>query len=104
MKPFHWSPIEMRRWANTLGMTLFIVAMVNFTVFWIAGVILGGDAIAGKIDNGRCYLSSHGKYTEVSHGVWVYSKFHTISVWITHPLGILGGAGLVVYAQRGRAA
>ena len=94
----------MRRWANTLGMTLFIVAMVNFTVFWIAGVLLGGDAIGSKIHNGRYYLSSHGKYTEVSHGVWVYSKIHAISVWITHPLGILGGVGLTEYARRGRAA
>ena len=94
----------MRRWANTLGMTLFFVAMVNFTVFWIASLILGGDAIGGKIDNGRYYLSNKGKYAEVSHGVWVYSKIHTISVWITHPLGILGGAGLVVCAWRGRAA
>ena len=54
----------------------------------------------GKAQAGRFYLASHGKYTEVSRRTWTYSKFHTISVWITHPLAILGGGGLLAYAHR----
>jgi hypothetical protein len=90
----------MRRLAIVLGMTLFFVAWVNFTVFWIVALILGGDAINGKVEDGRYYLGSHGRYTQVSADVYVYSRIHTISIFITHPLGIFGGGGLVAYAAR----
>jgi hypothetical protein len=61
---------------------------------------IGGDAISGKVDGGRYYVSSRGKLTEVSSSVWHYSRAHTISVWITHPLGIVGGGGLIALGRR----
>jgi hypothetical protein len=90
---------------NIIGGTLFFIAFLNFTVFWIVAVSIGGDAISGRVEGGRYYLSNHGKLTEVSPRVWHYSRVHTISIWITHPLGIFGGGGLMALSRRmGKAA
>src|SRR5439155_26242840 len=70
-------------------MGVFFAGLANFTAFWIAAVILGGDAEGGRIQDGRYYLSIHGRLTEVSRGTYFYSRAHTHSVWITHPLAIL---------------
>jgi hypothetical protein len=83
-----------------VGKVLFFIAWINFAVFWVVAVCIGGDAISGKAVNGHFYVSSHGKLTEVSRAVWNYSRIHTMSIWITHPIGIFGGGGLMVYAQR----
>ena len=72
-----------------LGPTLFVLALVNFFAFVVVALALGGDALNGKAVDGVYYLSNHGKLTEVSRGVWNYSYWHTISIFITHPLGIL---------------
>ncbi len=94
----------MRRWAAILGTALFVVAMVNFTAFFIAALALGGDALNGKAEDGHYYLRNKRKYTEVSREVWLYSRAHAISVIVTHPLGIFAGGGLLAYANRKKAA
>ncbi len=68
-----------------------IVAMINFIAFMIISVKIGGDAISGKAEQGHYYLSEHGRETEVSYPVYLYSYIHTISVLITHPLALLAG-------------
>jgi hypothetical protein len=90
----------MRKFLSIVGYTLFFVAIVNFTVFWVVGVWVGGDAISGKVQGGHYYVSSHGRLTEVSPRIWQYSRIHAMSVWITHPLGILGGCGLMALSER----
>jgi hypothetical protein len=85
---------------NRIGWLLCLVGAVNFMVFFVVALCIGGDAINGKVENGRYYLSSHGRLTEVSPRVWQYSRFHTISVWITHPLAIFGGGGLIALSLR----
>jgi hypothetical protein len=90
----------MRRWAAILGTVLFVVAMVNFTAFFIAALVLGGDALNGKVEDGHYYLRNKRKYTEVSRDVWLYSRAHAISVLVTHPLGAFGGGALLAYANR----
>jgi hypothetical protein len=67
------------------------IALVNFVVFWIAAVCLGGDAANGKMYHGHYYLMSHGIYTEVSKAIFNYSKWHLRSVMITHPSALLAG-------------
>lgn len=58
---------------------------------------LGGDAVNGKIEDGRYYLfgvrSNAGQkvYTEVSEPVFNYSKWHVYSVWVTWPLVMAAG-------------
>lgn len=64
---------------------IFMVAFVNFALFWAVAVSIGGDAVSGKSENGRHYVSNHGELTEVSRAVYVYSYIHTVSTWFTHP-------------------
>jgi hypothetical protein len=95
-----WHNAAMRGVLNIIGGTLFFIAIINFMAFWIIAVSIGGDATSGKVDGGRHYVSNHGKLTEVSSSVWHYSRAHTISVWITHPLGIVVGGGLMALSRR----
>lgn len=69
--------------------TIFFLGLANFAMFLIGAVILGGDAVSGKVEDGHYYLSNHGRLTEVSRGAYIYSRTHTLSVWVTHPLAIL---------------
>ena len=89
----------MKRHLAYIGTAVFFIAIINFAVFLAISQKIGGDTINGKVQNGRYYLSEHGTLTEVSHGVWIYSKAHAISVFVTQPIGLLGGA-LAVYAAR----
>ena len=75
--------------ATRLCCVVFFVSIANFAAFAIVAAILGGDAVSGKIQDGHFYLGSHGKYTEVSQATYDYSRLHTHSVWVTHPLAIL---------------
>ena len=63
--------------------------MLNFTVFFIAAVKLGGSAGNGYTVAGHFYLGDHGVYTEVSRSVFEYSTWHWRSLYFTHPLGAL---------------
>jgi len=73
-----------------IGSWMLAVAILNFVGFFLISLLLGGDAVNGKIEAGRYYLSSRGAFIEVSQTVWIYSYVHVISVWISHPLGALG--------------
>ena len=68
-----------------------LVAVVNFVAFAIGATYLGGDAVNGHAANGHYFLSNKGQVTEVSQTVFMYSKWHVFSVFITHPLAILLG-------------
>ena len=72
-----------------LGIILVVIGVLNFGAFFVVSMCLGGDAINGKEENGHYYLTAHGTQTEVSREVFVYSRYHAISVFITHPLAML---------------
>lgn len=63
----------------------------NFVLFFIIAVCLGGDALSGGVIDGKYYLSNHGQLTEVSKWIFIYSKIHTLSLLVTHPLAIFLG-------------
>lgn len=67
---------------------LFATALINFFAFWVIGLVNGGSAIGGKIEGDKYFVVNHGKYTQVSKTFFYYSRVHTISVFITHPLAI----------------
>ena len=71
--------------------TLFFLGWLNFMVFFFVAVALGGDAVSGRVEAGHYYLSSHGHLTEVSRGVFTYSRIHTHAIFITHPLAMFAG-------------
>ncbi len=70
--------------------TLIAIGILNFVSFCIVAEVIGGDAINGRIDGGRYFVSEHGHDTEVSRSVFEYSRFHAHSVWVTHPLVFVG--------------
>jgi hypothetical protein len=76
------------------------VALINFLVYFVVAIHLGGDAVNGGMRNGHYYLMSHGRYTEVSEPVFNYSRWHTYALWITHPLGL---AAAWIYSRMRRA-
>jgi hypothetical protein len=71
--------------------SVFAICLVNFALFFIGAVYLGGDAVNGKIFEGHYFLMSHGRYTEVSADIFNYSKWHAYSTWVTHPLAFAAG-------------
>lgn len=74
-------------WLCTTGL---LVAMVNFAIFYWVAARIGGDALHGYAKDGRYFLArSQGPVTEVSRAVYTYSKWHTTSVLVTHPIGIV---------------
>ena len=74
-----------------IGSILFFTGLLNFAIFGVASFGIGGDALSGRAENGRYYLSNHGTLTETTHAIFVYSQVHAISVCITHPLALFGG-------------
>lgn len=82
-----------RRVLNYLAVALIVIGFVNF--FWfMAESINRGDALSGKIVDGHYFLGNKTGYTEVDQATWEWSRFHALSVWVTHPLAIAAMAFL----------
>ena len=77
-----------------------LLCLANFAAFFIAALILGGDAVSGKTEGGRFFLANHGRFTEVSRITFIYSRYHAVSLFITHPLGFLAAWRLKVAKDR----
>jgi hypothetical protein len=56
------------------------VWIVNFAAFVLIAAYLGGDALNGYAKDGHYFLAMHGHTFEVSRGVFLYSKWHAISL------------------------
>jgi len=56
-----------------------LLAAPNFFLFVLASLYLGGDAFNGYVQEGHYFLCAHGGCTEVSHSVWRYSYWHTVT-------------------------
>ena len=59
-----------------------IAGFLNFCLFVAVDILLGGDALNGRVEGTRYFLGSHGGYTEVSHAVFVYSACHAVSAFL----------------------
>jgi hypothetical protein len=79
-----------------LAALLFVLGMGNFVWFASDSSRLGGDAAAGKIEDGRYYVGNRGIYHEVTREQWEQSKQHTASLLISHPLAMFGAAYLLI--------
>jgi len=95
--PISW--LKSRRVIFIAFSAIFVATVINSFVFVAAALYLGGDALSGKIENGRYYLNSHGHYTEVSAQIFRYSEVHARSVAVSMPLAILIG----IFLTQGRA-
>jgi len=79
---------------NILRAIIF-TALLNFSAFWYGSLILGGAAANGKEDGGRFFVGAYGEYTEVTEGVYRYSRFHLLSVLVTNSLCMVAGLMLL---------
>lgn len=70
---------------------IFFFGILNFFVFLAGTSYLGGDAVNGKQMDGKYFVASHGKLTEVSKSVFLYSRLHVFSLFITHPAAMIAG-------------
>jgi len=70
------------KWMYLLAFTLSL-PFLNIGAFVITATCLGGDALSGRVENGRYFLAAHGRYTEVSEAVFNYSRIHAYSVRLT---------------------
>jgi TRAP-type C4-dicarboxylate transport system permease small subunit len=75
--------------AKRIAKILGFIALVNFVAFLIGIFILGGDAITGHASDGHYYLGYHRHLKEVSRAEFVYSWWHTVSMFVTHALAML---------------
>jgi hypothetical protein len=62
----------MRRFSTIL----FIVAWLNAIAFTVHERTIGGSAGNGKEEDGKYYVGSHGRYTEVSRSAFQFSQWH----------------------------
>jgi hypothetical protein len=79
-----------------VAVAVFVVGLANFAAFFTASVAIGGDALSGRVEAGRYYVSSHGQLTEVSPEVWAYSRWHAVITWATSVLATLAMAVMVL--------
>ena len=74
---------------------VFFIFLLNFVAFVAIATYLGGDAVNGKVEDGRYYLYGmrteygHKVYTEVSKSVFDYSRWHIYSLCATFALVIV---------------
>ena len=74
------------RHVSNVLIALMPLTLLNFAAFIVITLYLGGDAVNGQIVSGHYYVGNHGIYTEVSFGVFLYSKIHAYFTIITFTL------------------
>jgi hypothetical protein len=73
-----------------------IVALLDFVLLFAASFCIGGDAVNGKIENGKYYVWGYRHqggvkgFTEVSRAVYDFSRWQVYSVWATWSVMLLG--------------
>ncbi len=84
-----------RRTRNLICIWIIFLGLANFICYTISYSYIGGDAQNGHIEDGRYYVRGHfirdihGRDTEVSRGVWIYSAIHSITIWPTIAMVVL---------------
>ncbi len=70
---------EMSKRAKWILNTTAVLAGMNFLVFWLVAVYLGGDALNGYVQGQHYFICSHGACHEVTESIWQYSYWHAIT-------------------------
>lgn len=68
---------------------IFVVLTINFVVWAISSAILGGEALDGKILDGRFFLHARSGYTEVSAATFAFSRNYAVVTVALGPLCLL---------------
>jgi hypothetical protein len=90
-----------------LALIGLILGVLNFAAFSLVSREIGGDAVNGDAScshlPGKYFLWDKFRPSpchEVSRAVYLYSKVHTWSLFVSHPLGIAGAIYLWYRKQR----
>ena len=58
-----------------------LITIPNLFLFFISALLFGGEALSGKVEDGKYFLRSIDKhFVEVSSGLWHYSYFQGLSM------------------------
>jgi len=68
-----------------------MVTILSFGAWGVLTLVIHGDAINGKIENGKFYVAMKGMYTEVPWEVYLYSLVHTCTNFVLFPATIISG-------------
>jgi hypothetical protein len=79
---------------------LIVVAFLNSVALAAYATAIGGASVYQE--DGRYYVNSHGRFTEVSAGQASWVRAHKRAVFVTYVLAILVGGPLLLYAVRDR--
>jgi hypothetical protein len=79
---------------------LIVVAFLNSIALAVYATAIGGASVYQE--NGRYFVNSYGRFTEVSEGQASWVRAHKRAVFVTHALAILVGGPLLMYAVRDR--
>jgi hypothetical protein len=63
-------------------------------------LLIGGDAVNGHERDGHYFVANHGRYTEVSYPVFLYSRIHVYTVWCSWPFVMISAGMLNWYKKR----
>jgi hypothetical protein len=83
-----------RRWLTALAFAAVVIGFLNFIWFFSESSTIG-DANRGYTRVGRYFLVHAGRATEVSREAYEWSTIHGASIFVTHPLAMVGGAYLL---------
>jgi len=68
---------------------ILILYILNFFGFFVGSMMIGGSSANGFMEDGRYFVSEHGRNTEVTEQIWNYSLWHSRSLFVTHPLAMI---------------
>jgi hypothetical protein len=81
---------------SRLYLAVVVLALLDFILLIAASFYIGGDAVNGKIENGKYYVWGYQYHDgvkgfhEVSRTVFDYSRWQVYSVWSIWSVMLLG--------------
>lgn len=80
---------------------MIALAAIHFALFVGTIVVLGGDALTGRVHDGHYFLGNHGLMVEATRGAWLFSAaVGRTLIYGTFPLGVI--AALLRPRKEGR--
>ncbi len=65
------------------------ITLINFTIYTVIAIIIGGDAVNGYARDGHYFLRLGGYINEVGYPLFLYSKIHTYILITNYALFLL---------------
>ncbi|PKO16167.1 MAG: hypothetical protein CVU39_09065 [Chloroflexi bacterium HGW-Chloroflexi-10] len=69
------------------------ISLINFAIYTLIAIIIGGDAVNGYAKDGHYFLRLGGYINEVGYSLFLYSKIHTYILITNYALLFL----LIIY-------